>query len=198
VTVEWDPPTAIPMGVTPESPLRYSVYRTLAPAGAEPPVPPTPWHEPAPTPLNAQPIAAGTLQDDVEFGRERCYTVRTVLGAGPTALEGVPSPRVCVTPIDIFPPESPSGLSTVAADGAITLLWESNSEADLAGYLVLRGEAGDDTLRPLTPMPIADATYRDTAVMPGQRYVYAVVAVDRREPAPNASAPSARVEETAR
>jgi hypothetical protein len=67
----------------------------------------------------------------------------------------------------------------------------------MAGYLVLRGEAPGDTLQPLTPQPIKDTSYRDTTVKPGVRYVYAIVAIDRATP-PNRSAPSARVEETAR
>jgi hypothetical protein len=62
----------------------------------------------------------------------------------------------------------------------------------------LRGEPGDATLQPLTMHPIVEASYRDTTVMPGRRYVYAVVAVDDRVPLGNMSPPSPRVEETAR
>jgi len=85
----------------------------------------------------------------------------------------------------------------VAEAGAITLSWNPNAEPDLAGYLVLRGEAPGATLRQITPAPIEGTTYRDTGVTAGVRYVYAVVAVDRANP-PNYSAQSARVEETAR
>ena len=49
----------------------------------------------------------------------------------------------------------------------------------------------------MTSAPIMDTTYRDEAVRPGARYTYAVVAVDRSEPA-NQSAESNRVEETGR
>ena len=68
---------------------------------------------------------------------------------------------------------------------------------DLDGYLVLRGDAPGDTLLPLTPQPIKDASYRDATVKPGVRYVYAVVAVDTAAPR-NQSPPSAREEVTAR
>jgi hypothetical protein len=86
----------------------------------------------------------------------------------------------------------------VAGEGAISLIWEPRDELDLGGYLVLRGEPGDATLQPLTPAPIPEASFRDTTVVPGRRYVYAVVAVDDRLPLGNVSAPSPRVEETAR
>ena len=43
----------------------------------------------------------------------------------------------------------------------------------------------------------AGTSYEDKTARPGVRYVYAIVAVDKASP-PNRSAPSARVEETAR
>jgi fibronectin type 3 domain-containing protein len=79
----------------------------------------------------------------------------------------------------------------------MNLGWDANTEADLAGYVVLRGEAPGDTLQPLTPAPIAATSYEDKTVKPGVRYVYVIVAVDKATP-PNRSAPSTRLEETAR
>jgi hypothetical protein len=83
-------------------------------------------------------------------------------------------------------------------EGSImNLIWDANAEPDLAGYLVLRGEAPGDSLQPVTPQPIHDTKFTDTTVKAGVRYVYAIVAVDKATP-PNRSVPSARVEETAR
>jgi hypothetical protein len=79
----------------------------------------------------------------------------------------------------------------------INLIWEPGTERDLAGYVVLRGEAAGGPLVAITPAPVRESTYRDTAVQPGTRYVYAVVAVDSATPQ-NVSAESNRVEETAR
>ena len=89
-------------------------------------------------------------------------------------------------------------LAAVADQGGISLIWEPNAEIDLAGYLVLRGEAGDATLHPLTATPVVETRFRDTRVTPGSRYVYAVVAVDTHLPVSNVSVESNRVEETAR
>ena len=71
----------------------------------------------------------------------------------------------------------------------MNLIWDANTESDLGGYLILRGEAPGDTLQPLTPQPIHDTSFRDTTVRPGVRYVYAIVAVDRATP-PNRSQPA--------
>jgi predicted small lipoprotein YifL len=150
------------------------------------------------TPLNASPLPAGSFPHrSAEFGKPQCFAVRTVKTVANVALEGEPSPRICVTPRDIFPPAAPTGLNVVAGPGAVSLIWNANTEPDLAGYLVLRGEAPGDTLQPLTPAPIHETNYRDATVKPGVRYVYVVVAVDTATP-PNTSARTARVEETAR
>ena len=90
------------------------------------------------------------------------------------------------------------GLSAVAGEGAISLIWEASASDDVTGYLVLRGEGADATLLTVTPSPVVETRFVDRAVVAGMRYVYAVVAVDGRIPLPNPSEPSARVEETAR
>lgn len=175
VRLSWTAPTL------PEGPVRFNVYEAETPS-----------------PLNAAPLEAAPFErEGVEFGKEACFVVRSVLSMGAVTIESAAPDRVCVTPVDTFPPKQPTGLNAVAAAGAISLIWNANNEPDLAGYLVLRGEAPGDTLQPLTTSPVKETTFRDTTVKPGVRYVYAIVAVDNATTA-NASPQSARVEETAR
>jgi len=180
----------------PPGPTTYNVYRELAPDPSLLPAAATlpSWRVVAPMALNPAPLAATAISDTVEFGRARCYTVRAQRGA----VLSEPSPPACVMLIDVFPPAAPAGLAAVPSEGGISLIWEPNAELDLGGYLVLRREAGDATLRLLTEIPIGDARYRDTTVQPGTRYIYSVVAVDTQLPLPNVSAQSELVEETAR
>ncbi len=183
-------PVAEPVG-----PIRYNVYEDGQ--SATPPVAATLSAGAArPVPINLSPLATPQFSAAVEFGRERCFTVRAVRGAARAITEGAPSPRHCVTPVDRFPPAAPSRLTAVPAEGTISLIWEANLESDLAGYLVLRGVAGDATLRPITQVPVTDTRFTDAAVERGLRYVYAVVAVDNATPVPNVSGESNRVEET--
>ncbi|MEO8521279.1 MAG: fibronectin type III domain-containing protein [Acidobacteriota bacterium] len=150
------------------------------------------------SPLNAAPLAAPPFErPGVTWGTEECFVVRAVEKVGAAAIESEPSPPACVTPRDTFPPAAPKAVSIVAGTGTINLSWDASTEADLGGYLVLRGEAAGGPLVPLTPAPVAATNYEDTAVRPGVRYVYTIVAVDKATP-PNQSAPSDRVEETAR
>jgi len=185
---------------------RYNVYlvpggqvRTGASEKAAAEVPSVP--RPAlllPVPVNEKPVEGKTFEDPgLEFGVERCYVVRSVDTYGGAQIESEAVAPACVTPADIFPPAPPRNLAVVSSGGTVSLIWEPNSEPDLAGYLVLRATAGSETLQPLTPAPVTGTTYRDTAVQPGVRYVYAVAAVDRATP-PNLSGLSNRVEEVVR
>jgi hypothetical protein len=149
-------------------------------------------------PLNTAPLPGGSFRHPgAEFAKEQCFTVRTVKTVAGVGIEGEPSPPICLTPRDVFPPAAPARVNAVAGPGAISLIWDANTDPDLAGYIVLRGEAPGDTLQPLMKAPIAETNYRDATVTPGVRYVYVVVAVDNATP-PNTSARTARVEETAR
>jgi hypothetical protein len=151
-----------------------------------------------PAPVNRQPLPVPEFTDPrIEFGVERCYAVRTINVFGKLQQESEPSKTVCVTPRDTFAPEPPRGLIAVASNGVISLSWDPNSEKDLAGYLVLRGEERGAPLQPITREPIQATTFEDKTVKTGVRYLYAVVAIDKATP-PNTSGQSNRIEETAR
>jgi hypothetical protein len=179
-------------------PARYNVYRVQDSPALPGATVPEPWQQKPTVPLNPEGLTGTTYTDAIVFGPERCYAVRAVRGSGLTAIEGELSTPSCIVPVDFFPPAAPTSLAAVAAEGAISLIWEPNQEPDLGGYMVLRGAAGDATLQPITRTPLAEARFRDTTVKPGARYTYAVVAVDKRPLVPNVSVESNRVEETAR
>ena len=199
VVVEWAAPEA---AVTAPAPT-FNVYRTAAATEGKPAAPATPAAAAPPgaaakseKPLNPAPLAAARLEiPNTSVGAEQCFAIRTVEVVQNVSIESDASTPACVTPHDIFPPAAPAGLGLLLLDGAIELVWDAAPEPDLAGYTVLRGDTPGDTLRPLTPSPIRETTFRDTTVRPGAHYFYAIVAVDR---AGNASPPSARVEGTAR
>jgi hypothetical protein len=169
----------------------YNVYDVPATASGSTAAPAV-----APAPLNPKPLDVPTFsRPGAETGKEQCFIVRSVATVGTAMIEGDPSDPICVTPRDTFAPAAPKGLAAVSGSGAVNLIWDPNTEGDLAGYVVLRGEAPGDTLQPLTAQPIRETRYNDRAVRPGVAYVYAIVAVDR---AGNRSAASNKVQETVR
>ena len=195
-------PVASPSAVGAQMPTEKAIVLDWTPPVADPGMPPLAFNvyrrEAATPPLNTSPLAETRFEfGGIELGKEQCFVVRTVQAFGNVTVESAASAPACLTPLDKFPPAAPKGLRAVAEDAAVSLVWDQNTEADLGGYLVLRGEAPGDSMTPVTPQPIADATYRDTTVKPGVRYVYVIVAVDTANPR-NQSAPSAREEVTAR
>ena len=186
--------------LSPQTPSRYDVYDVSPPTEAE-------SEEGGeldaddtgiPRPLNDQPLAATSHTGvDATLGVERCFLVRTVDAVDPIdrlALRSAASETTCLLLVDMFPPAAPAGLVAIAAAGAISLTWTTNAEADVAGYMVLRGRGPDGELEALTPEPIAVTNYRDTTVETGVSYVYAVQALDGAEP-PNVSPASEPVTE---
>jgi hypothetical protein len=178
IIVDWTPPVAEPGG----APLTFNIYR----------------RESSAVPLNPKPIADFKYElPAAEYGKEQCYVVRAIQASQSVTIESDVSAPACFTPMDKFPPAAPKNLRAVAEEGAVSLVWDANVEADLAGYLILRDDGAGGTLQPITPQPIKDASYRDATVAAGARYTYAVVAVDAASPR-NASAQSAPESVTAR
>ena len=172
--------------------LSYNLYEVPPKGAVAPPVPA--GAAPPETKLTKTSVTEPAYTDTrMAWGTERCYLVRAVETANGQPVESEATAPVCVKLIDTFPPAAPRGLTAVASEGAISLIWQANTEADLAGYVVYRG-ATEATLQPVMTGPTVDTTYRD-GLAAGLHYVYAVVAVDK---AGNRSPTSNRVEETAR
>jgi hypothetical protein len=203
VTVRWNPPadargqTAPPdpdvlpsRSLIPSPPAtNYDVYEVPRNASADGPLT-------VPTPLTSTPVVATEFtQQNITLGAERCFFVRAVDSVDGVNVRGPASPVACAPFADTFAPSPPRDLLAASVPGAISLIWETSEANDVAGYLVLRAEAGGDTLTTLIDAPTTALRYRDEAVKSGTRYVYAIVAVDK---AGNRSEESNRAEETAR
>jgi hypothetical protein len=137
-------------------------------------------------PLDAAPNSF--LDPNFEWEKKYTYhaTVVTLIHreAGPEAqVEGDDTPEVSVFAHDIFPPAAPSGLQAVFSgenqQPFIDLIWNPNTESDLAGYNIFRHENGGLAAKinsDLVKLP----AFRDLNVLPGKEYYYSVSAVDTR------------------
>jgi hypothetical protein len=108
-------------------------------------------------------------------------------------IEGDDAAPATVLAHDIFPPSVPTALQAVFSGAGqksfIDLTWNTNTDADLAGYDVYRRNGTSQPLRINTELVKAPA-FRDANVTSGQTYFYSVAAVDAR------SNESVRSEET--
>jgi hypothetical protein len=134
------------------------------------------------------------LRDDT-FVWEKTYEYRVVVVGSEqipnetaVAFDADTSAPTEVFAHDIFPPAIPTGLVAVFSgqfagqQPAIDLTWNPDTDRDLAGYFVYRRleQEPPGAVTKLNPQPIAAPSYHDTAIQPGNMYVYTVAAVDQR------------------
>lgn len=217
MTVTWSAPPALPPsgpaaadGALPARPvwypppaIGYYVYEVPPPREAAPPdgasLPDGVKKPDAAKPPDEKRLSDAPLTDleyadhRMAWGSERCFTVRTVETIAGRSVESAAAPPACRKLVDTFPPTPPKGVTTVAGEQVINLIWEPNGEKDLAGYIVLRGTSAD-SLAPIMNAPMTETVFKDS-VPSGAHYFYAVTAVDK---AGNTSKPSAVDQATAR
>ena len=115
------------------------------------------------------------LDDSAQFGTRYQYMVLAFADENQQSLVSEPLPMP-LTPVDMFPPDAPAGITAVAGVKTIELEWERNTESDFKGYNVFRSVDGApfEKVASLIDAP----TYSDTNVQPGKTYRYAISAVD--------------------
>ena len=80
--------------------------------------------------------------------------------------------------IDTTPPASPSGLNASASTTVVTLSWQSNPEADLAGYNIYRKVDGESVFSKANGALRTSTYYQDTSLGASTNYQYRITAVD--------------------
>ncbi len=90
---------------------------------------------------------------------------------------------VFVQPIDSIPPKAPVELTaSIDTTGVANINWKANSEKDLLGYRVFRGNREGEELVQLTSSPIGQNRFIDTVQVASlnSKVYYSIVAVDQR------------------
>jgi hypothetical protein len=187
ITLSWQPPTGNIDGSTPVNLLGYNVYRMDESQST-----------PGQAPINAAPISGTEYADkSFKFGSEYRYLVRAVsLGTEGAQVESLNSNIVSVTPLDVFQPAAPSGISVAPAPGRLSIFFAANVESDIAGYNIFRATDPNlpkDGWTKLNQTLVTRTSFQDDKVESGRKYYYYVVAADT---AGNVSQPSEVVSET--
>lgn len=126
------------------------------------------------------------LDESAQFGTPYQYLIVAFTDDRHQSLASDPLPKP-ITPVDVFPPEVPAGLTVTVGVNAIELQWEINTEADFRGYNVFRSIDNGPFERVASLIPAA--TYHDTDVQPGKTYRYQVSAADLLNNESNRSSP---------
>ena len=217
VLLRWTaaPPDAAPMAVRLDRKLLTPPAKNSGPQRNEQGLMAPPPEPPERTLLvEAGLVEAGAATDraldkDIRFGESYEYraqrVARITVNGQTLELAGPLSAPVRIDAVNVFPPAVPKGLAAVATAGengagpAIDLSWQTDTEADLAGYIVYRrepaaageGNAGWQRISPV--QPVVGPGYHDANVEPGHTYEYAVSAIDQEG---HESARSVGAEET--
>jgi fibronectin type 3 domain-containing protein len=104
----------------------------------------------------------------VEMGKPYSYSVTAVVDTA----QSLPSAAAVVTPTDTFAPAAPVNLNVIAGVNTIELNWERSTAADLKSYRVYRNDA-------VVSQDIDTPSFSDKQLTSGERYRYAVTAVDQ-------------------
>ena len=182
LTIHWTAATP-PTGT---SSVTYRIYRG-APEGGETIAPKNISQAKLKSPPELQGSASDTEYRDVhfQFGTPYVYTVRSVAQFGSDSVESADSAPVFMTPRDIFPPATPTGLELAVIPASprtpayVDLSWGIGTDEDLAGYFVYRSEREDTPGTRIDPEILPSPAFRDISVEPGKRYYYRVSALDR-------------------
>jgi hypothetical protein len=113
------------------------------------------------------------VDDKAQFGTSYKYRVLTFASEN---YMSVVSDAAAVTPVDVFPPAVPTGVTATTGLRTIEVAWDRNTEPDFRGYNVFRSVDGGafEKIADLIETP----SFSDTKVESGKTYRYQISAVD--------------------
>lgn len=85
--------------------------------------------------------------------------------------------------VDSFPPAPPVNLSgKMDSTGIVTILWDTNTEPDIFGYKILRGNSPKEEFSVLNSSPVLTNSFNDTLPVEflNEKIYYNIVAIDKR------------------
>lgn len=145
------------------------------------------------SPADKQPVHIGTAEHDeyldttAQFDTHYRYSVVAVRGS----TQSLSSKLAEITPIDIFPPSIPAGITALATPVSIEVSWQRSPESDLKGYYIYRSVSGGPFERQGNLLTLPN--YSDHNVEHAKTYRYEVSAVDQKN---NESGKSSAAEAT--
>lgn len=160
VRLTWEFPAALNKAIS-----GFRVERSLQPKGTF-------------TPINNGLISSDlrTFQDDKPMQTNYYRVIARGLDGSQ-----FPSPIYFVPLVDSIPPAPPTGVTgTIDEYGNVTLSWKRNSESDIYGYRIYKGNLESDELSQVTSAPVVDSLYNDNINLNtlNEAVYYQVMAID--------------------
>lgn len=173
VRLQWQPVTQLMNGQQPDLPVRYQVLRSLD--GKE-------FAE-----LGAVGTETNYTDSSVQNGRKYFYKIQSVLQVSGNDVDGGTSEVTTAVPVDLTPPEAPTGVTVVATLKGFKIFWENSPAKDLQGYHIYRRAADQKQKERIGDVEARYTIYEDNTVSAEGKYYYSVTAYDRMQPANESS-----------
>lgn len=175
VRLQWQPVTTLMDGQPLDLPVRYEVLRSVDGKVFDE--------------IGAAGPETAFADTAVQNGRKYWYKIQSVLEVGSNAIDGGVSEAAEATPVDLTPPEPPTGVTVVVAGNGVKVFWDNSTADDLRGYHVYRRAGGQKEAERIGDVEAIYTIFEDTAVPAAGPVYYSVTAYDGMEPA-NESRPS--------
>ena len=163
--LSWERPATLENGKPLDSNVRFNIYRSLQKGLYE-------------FPLNPEPLTEPAYQDTPDaYDKTYFYCVRAQRQVFDNAVESAPSEELPFLYEDIIPLGAPQGLTAIPDRRGVILKWIAKSEPGVAGFNVYRKDAG--AFVRINKELVQENSWLDTSARVGNRYDYAVTAVDQ-------------------
>lgn len=176
ITLQWTPPFLTTDGKKLQTLEEFRIFRATT-SGEYPEIPI------ARIAANITSFTDKNLSNQVTY----FYKIQSVASSVPTPNVSLLSSEVSAEPIDVTPPDAPTGVKAMYSDNnTVHLFWNPVQAADFAGFNVYRSDRADAGFQKINEQPVLKASYLDATVTANLRYYYRVTAIDGETP-PNES-----------
>ncbi len=164
VAIEWKLPEKNIDSSTPPNVVGYNVYRESEDEE---------FHQ-----INSTLIdETNFIDSDFVYNVIYRYYVRASATRSSPYIESDNSNAAEIRTEDTLIPGVPTGLVAIAGGNFVSLSWDANKEMDMAGYKVWRRSGDEEEFVTVSEL-IVENVYYDSTVEKGQRYYYAITALD--------------------
>lgn len=140
-------------------------------------------------PLGNPSKATSYVDQDVINGKTYFYKVQSLMMLGSDKIAGGVTEIADAIPVDLTPPDVPTGVRASATAAGIKVFWDRPGDPGVAGHRVYRRVKGQSSAEMISEVTMPSSIFLDESAPADSRPFYSVTAIDGAEPA-NESKPS--------
>jgi uncharacterized protein len=169
VRLQWQPSTRLMDGQQLDLPVRYQVLRSL--------------DGKAFTEVGVADKETNFKDSSVQNGQKYFYKIQSTFQIDGNIIGGGMSEVATVVPVDLTPPDAPTGVTVVSTGKGFKIFWEHSTANDLQGYHVYRRAADQKKKERIADVEAIYTIYEDKSVPADGLFYYSVTAYDKMKPA---------------